>query len=355
MKKTIKFQPLLLNWYDKHRRDLPWRRTQEAYKIWISEIMLQQTQVKTVIPYYERFLTRFPTVDALARAEEEDVLAHWAGLGYYRRAKLLHRGAQKVVHDFGGRLPQTPAELKTLPGIGDYTAGAIASIAFDQAAPLVDGNVIRVYSRLFAIHGHAKDTKLQKEIWKIAAQHLSQKRPGDFNQALMELGATLCRVRLPSCERCPVQKFCLAYANGEPESFPETPPQTKTVSLYRAAAVCQKNGEILLVKKKQPRWFQGMWELPHEYFEPSERPQEILADYLKSDFGLNMEPSTELPTTRHGITHHRIITQAWQTKVSGRQKLAKHYETAEFFPKNQLQTMALASFDRKVLQAGGIF
>lgn len=351
-KTSFAFQNFLLRWYDAHRRDLPWRRTQDAYLIWVSEIMLQQTQVKTVIPYFERFVAQFPSIKHLAQAQEEEVLARWAGLGYYRRAKLLHQAAQKVVRDLSGRLPQTVPELKTLPGIGEYTAGAIASIAFDQVAPLVDGNVIRVYARLFAIHGHAKDPKLQRQMWDLAAQQLSQTRPGDFNQALMELGATLCRVRLPSCERCPVQKYCQAYQKGNPEAFPETPPQTKIISLYRAVAVCERKGAILLVKKKQPRWFQGMWELPHEYFEPSQRPQEILADYLKSDFGLRMKQNQELPTTRHGITHHRIVTQAWRTEITGQPRLAKYYQVARFFPKNQIMDLALASFDRKVLRAG---
>src|SRR5262247_3274442 len=190
--KTEKFQKNLLRWYCKNKRDLPWRRTKDPYAIWVSEIMLQQTTVATVIDYYHRFLKRFPDIHSLATAREEDVLALWSGLGYYSRARNLHQAALKIVQDHRGRFPQDPDAIRSLPGIGPYTLGAVASIAFDLPLPLVDGNVIRVYSRLLALKGSPKDTKFQKKIWKLAELLLSRRSPGDFNQALMELGATVC-------------------------------------------------------------------------------------------------------------------------------------------------------------------
>ncbi|HEX5032886.1 MAG TPA: A/G-specific adenine glycosylase [bacterium] len=345
------FRRKLLQWYRKHKRDLPWRRKRDPYAIWVSEIMLQQTQVVTVIPYYEKFLTCFPTLRALAEAPEEAVLAQWAGLGYYRRAKLLHRGAQAVLKQHGGRMPQNAGGLRELPGIGPYTAGAIASIAFGQAEPLVDGNVVRVLSRIFRRRGHAKEGRLQKEIWELAAELIDPKDPGDFNQGLMELGATVCRVVLPSCHRCPVAGLCAAAQSGDPESFPETPPAQKTLRLTRGVAVALRGQAVLLLKPKVSRWFQGMWALPQEYVGEGDEGAGLLRASLKAKLGLEFEPRESLPATVHGITHHRITTLAWRGAVAGRLRLSPDYEDARFFPLEELKALALPSLDRKVLKA----
>lgn len=343
------FRKKLLDWYQKHKRDLPWRRSRDPYAIWVSEIMLQQTQVATVIPYYERFLKKFPTIAALARAEEEEVLALWAGLGYYRRAKLLQRGARAVAERHGGRLPDDPEALRELPGIGPYTAGAIASIAFQRPSPLVDGNVVRVLSRVFARKGHAKDARLQKEIWALAADLVDPKHPGDFNQALMELGATLCRVALPSCERCPVQGLCAAHRAGEPEAFPESPPPQKTLRLQRAAAVALRGESVLLVKPRAARWFQGLWGLPHEYCAEAPTFEAALGECLRSHLGLALTQPYPLPATTHAITQHRITTWAWLGEAKGRLKAVGPFAEARFFTKKELAGAALPNFDRKVL------
>lgn len=313
--------------------------------------MLQQTQVTTVIPYYERFLKKFPTISALAQAEEEEVMALWAGLGYYRRAKLLQRGAQAVRRDYAGRLPEDATALRQLPGIGPYTAGAIASIAFQRPSPLVDGNVVRVLARVFQRKGHAKDPSLQKEIWKFAAELLDPEHPGDFNQALMELGATLCRVTMPSCARCPVQSHCQAAQSGRPEDFPESPPAQKILRLQRAAALLKRGDAILLVKPKSSRWFQGLWGLPHEYCGEDTPPQSLIEECLKNQLGLSFQEAQPIPTTQHSITQHRITTLAWIGEATGRLKSTEHFEEARFFASRELAATAIPNFDRKVLQA----
>ncbi|HCU23410.1 MAG TPA: A/G-specific adenine glycosylase [Deltaproteobacteria bacterium] len=344
----------LLQWYQKHKRDLPWRRTRDPYAIWLSEIMLQQTQVATVIPYYERFLKKFPDIQSLAGASEEQVLALWAGLGYYRRAKLLHRCAREVSEKFQGRFPVSAAALRDLPGIGPYTAGAIASIAFGQAEPLVDGNVIRVLSRLFRKKGHAKAPGLHREIWELARRLIPRRQPGDFNQALMELGATLCRPVLPSCPRCPVLSFCGAAKSGEAESFPETPPSPKTLRLQRAVAVLRRGDAVLLLKPKVSRWFQGMWSLPHEYFSPDSEGLAAIEEYMAHSLGLSWSHPAALPATLHGITHHRIASFAWMGEGRGRLKAKNGWGEARFFHLRDLPVAALPSFDRKVLVAAKI-
>jgi len=348
------FRRKLLQWYRKHKRDLPWRRRRDPYAIWVSEVMLQQTQVVTVIPYYDRFLSCFPNLRALAEAPEEAVLAQWSGLGYYRRAKLLHRGAQTVLQQHDGRMPESAEALRELPGIGPYTAGAIASIAFGHAEPLVDGNVVRVLSRIFRRRGHAKEGRLQKEIWALAAELIDPGSAGDFNQGLMELGATLCRVVLPSCGRCPVAELCAAAQSGDPEDFPETPPAQKTLRLTRSVAVALRGEAVLLLKPKISRWFQGMWSLPQEYVAEGIEASGLLQEALKARLGLQFEPKEALPSTAHGVTHHRITSLAWKGPVSGRLKTSAEYEEARFFEAHELATLALPNLDRKVLNAAQI-
>lgn len=347
------FRKALLHWYRQNKRDLPWRKSSDPYAIWVSEIMLQQTQVATVIPYYEKFLKRFPSVEKLAKSEEEEVLSHWAGLGYYRRARLLHRGAKELLQKFGGKLPRNAAELKKIPGIGAYTAGAIASIAFGKAEPLVDGNVVRVLSRILALKGHAKSPALQKQIWAAAEALVDEKNPGDFNQALMELGATLCRVLAPRCEVCPISKYCNAFALKAAESFPETPPSSKTIELKRSVAICLQKDKILLVKKKESRWFQGLWALPHDYSE-EEAAETSLLTFLKKNLGISLKNLQAIRPTRHGITHHRITSWAWLGESAGQLKPNSSFTEVRFFKREELQNAALPSFDRKVLQAAKI-
>jgi A/G-specific adenine glycosylase len=249
----------LLRWYDANRRDLPWRRTRDPFAIWISEAMLQQTRVETVIPYWERFLETFPDVESLAAAELDDVYAVWTGLGYYSRARNLKAAAQTIVADHDGRLPDTAEQLRGLKGIGPYTAGAVASIAFDREEPLVDGNVIRVFTRLLGIREDSADKGVVKRLWEIAGELVRGRRPGDLNQALMELGAMICTPRNPDCSRCPVRKHCDAFAQGDAESLPIKKKRTKQKPMRAVAAWIERRGRILIVRRPEAGLMAGLW------------------------------------------------------------------------------------------------
>ncbi|MEZ4425760.1 MAG: A/G-specific adenine glycosylase [Gemmatimonadota bacterium] len=248
----------LLAWYDRARRDLPWRRTSDPYRVWVSEVMLQQTRVETVIPYYERWLERFPTVSALATADLDDVLPLWKGLGYYSRARNLHRAAQAVLERHGGEVPAEPDALRALPGVGAYTAGAVASIAFGRPEPLVDGNVRRVLSRWYDLEAPG-----DREVWALARDLVDPERPGDFNQALMELGATVCTPRAPRCEGCPVEGSCLARARGTVELRP--PPRKRGPVPHvhvLSLVVWTAEARTLLVQRPERGLLAGLWEFP---------------------------------------------------------------------------------------------
>jgi A/G-specific adenine glycosylase len=249
---SASFADRLLDWYDEHRRDLPWRTHRDPYRIWLSEIMLQQTRVAAVLDHYQRFLKRFPTIDRLAAARESSVLAAWSGLGYYRRARMLHSAAKLVLKQHGGVFPKTRRELQELPGIGRYTAAAIVSIAYDEPVAVVDGNVERVLQRLTgkAVKG--------EEVWQMAESRLDQERPGDFNQAMMELGATICLPRQPRCLLCPVSSLCAT--RGELQSTEGGAPQGKRTIHFGLA---HQNGQVFLVQRRSDESLMpGMWELP---------------------------------------------------------------------------------------------
>jgi A/G-specific adenine glycosylase len=247
----------LVRWFRASHRDLPWRRTRDPYAIWVSEIMLQQTRVEVAVPYYEKFVARFPTAQALADAPLDDVLHAWAGLGYYRRARQLHAAAAQVVRDHGGKLPRKDDELRKLPGIGRYTVGAIRSIAFGEAAPIVDGNVARVFARLRAEHLDDKGT------WAMAQELVPEIDPSAFNQGLMELGATVCTPRSPRCDVCPLAMHCKAYAIGRVDEFP-APKKRKATVLTALTAWIVRNarGEILMRRRGEDEHNAGFWEPP---------------------------------------------------------------------------------------------
>ena len=257
-RRAARIRGALLRWYADNRRDLPWRGERDPYRIWVSEVMLQQTRVETVVPYYERWVRRFPTVAALADAPGEDVLAEWAGLGYYRRARALHQGARVVRDRHGGNVPSEPAELRALPGVGAYTAGAVASIAFGRAAPAVDVNATRVLARLFDAAAPAPAA-----LERIAAALIPDERPGEFNVALMELGATVCGIRAPACGQCPLARWCLARSRGTAAERPAPRPRPR-VRTYRVgtAVIARSDGRLLVARRPEAGLLGGMWELP---------------------------------------------------------------------------------------------
>ncbi len=259
----LSFQKLLLQWYDRNKRDLPWRGIHNPYATFVSEMMLQQTQVKTVIPYYHRFLKELPDWKSLAKAKEEKVQKLWEGLGYYRRARNLRSAAQKVMLEYRGKLPDTLEEISKLPGVGPYSAGAVLSIAFQKPHPVVDGNVIRVFSRLFLLRGNLKTGGGHQKVWELAQTLISKDRPGDFNQAVMELGATLCFTDNPQCLLCPLLSQCQASQKGLQNELPEMPKAQETVEIRMAALLIRKKGRVLVKKRSQEeKWLKGMWEFP---------------------------------------------------------------------------------------------
>lgn len=252
----------LCAWFEASARDLPWRRTRDPYAIWLSEIMLQQTRVETVVPYFERFLMRFPDVRSLASAEVDDVLSLWSGLGYYRRARELHAAAREVTTRYGGELPSEAAELRELRGVGAYTAGAIASIAFGKAEPLVDGNVSRVLARIEGIEEDVKSTAGSRRIWATAARLVPRDMPGRFNEALMELGATICTPREPGCLICPVRSMCAAFATGRQSELPVVGGRGRVPVVPMVAAVVRHGSEVLFARRAEGGLFGGLWEPP---------------------------------------------------------------------------------------------
>ena len=258
------FSAKLLHWFDLHgRKDLPWQHAISPYRVWVSEIMLQQTQVRTVIPYYERFMLRFPNVSSLAEAPEDEVLHLWTGLGYYARARNLHRAAKMVMSDFAGEFPTEPDSLVSLPGIGRSTAGAIASIAGGRREAILDGNVKRVLARYHAVEGWPGKTEVLQALWLLAEQYTPQQRVADYTQAIMDLGATLCTRARPGCERCPLEADCLARAQGNPQDYPGRKPR-KTLPVRATIFLLARNpaGEILLQKRPPSGIWGGLWCFP---------------------------------------------------------------------------------------------
>jgi A/G-specific adenine glycosylase len=299
----------LLDWYRAAKRELPWRHTRDPYRIWVSEIMLQQTQVTTVIPYYERFLTRFPTIEALAQAELDEVLVVWQGLGYYTRARHLHAAARVVCQQYGGALPTDMGLLRALPGVGEYTAGAVASIAFGQDQPAIDANVTRVLCRLFDV-----DQPLSKAVTRrLLRQHAQRLLPagqaGLFNQALMELGAILCAPR-PCCEECPVEALCRAHALGIERARPVAPPRALAPARAFVVAWIEHRGGVLVVRRKPQGLLGGLWELPGGLVS-DEDCATALAGQLRASLGVDVEIGVELLIVQHAYTHMRLTAHVY--------------------------------------------
>ena len=296
----------LLDWYDEHARALPWRGIQDPYRTWVSEAMLQQTRVETVLPYYSRFLSRFPALRDLAYASVEDVLKEWQGLGYYSRARNLWLGARQVMDEYGGQLPADPALLARVRGIGPYTAGAISSIAFGLPVPAVDGNVIRVYSRLFGIRSDPTVPTNRKELEALAAKLVPAERPGDYNQAVMDLGATVCVPGTPDCARCPLSSLCDAYRTGDASELPMLP-QAKPPKLIPYTVVVVLSSGRVLMRQRTEKLLQGLWCFP--MVEGMLRPSDILA-YAMSHWQLPLSDPAEFGSAKHVFTH-----RVWQMRL----------------------------------------
>jgi A/G-specific adenine glycosylase len=310
------FQTQLLAWFDEARRPMPWRETNDPYRIWISEVMLQQTRVDQAWPYYERFTDAFPTVEALAAANLDDVLRLWEGLGYYSRARNLHRAAQRVVDEYDGRVPDTEDEIRTLPGVGPYTAAAVLSIAYGRPLAVLDGNVIRVLTRVFAIADDVTSSRTRRHLQALADALLPPEHPARFNEAIMELGATVCTPTNPACPICPLEGVCAAYAEGEPERYPVSK-KKKPVPHHDIAVgvVTDDTGRILVTKRPEDAMLGGLWEFPGGKVEPGESVEDACRRELHEELGVEVEVDEPLARIDHAYSHFKITLHAFACRI----------------------------------------
>jgi A/G-specific adenine glycosylase len=341
----------LAAWYEANARDLPWRRRRDPYAIWVSEIMLQQTRVEVVARRYEEFLTRFPTLADLARATPADVLAAWAGLGYYRRARSLHSAAQQIATRHGGRLPGSAAGLRLLPGFGAYTAGAVASIAFDEAVAAIDGNVERVLSRLLALDSDPSRGGAAAAVRAAAAALLAHARPSVLNQALMELGARVCTPRAPRCGVCPWARSCVARRSGVPETFPRRPPRPPSIAVACYAAVLREGDALLWRRRPQSAHNAGLWELPttawHAGPADPAHAQRTLAE-LSRELGARWTVGEPLATIYHSITRHRVTVVGHRVTVAGGRSTVTRGGDLRWATLDDAQALGLTAAARKL-------
>jgi A/G-specific adenine glycosylase len=342
-------QSQLLTWAEISLRDLPWRQVRDPYRVWVSEIMLQQTRVETVIPYYLRWMKQFPTIDALSRADLGEVLKAWEGLGYYARGRNLHRAAQIVVQEHGGQLPASREPLLALPGIGPYTVGAILSLAFDQDAAVLDGNVRRVLSRLFAIDDAPREPTTRARLWALAEMLVPEGRAGRFNEALMDLGATVCIPRGPHCGLCPLNAVCRAYALGDPEGYPPRRRRTPTPHYDVAAGVIWHDERLLIAQRPLDGLLGGLWEFPGGKRQSGETLPQCLQRELREELDIEVEVGERLTVIRHAFTHFRITVYAFECRYLSRgDPKAVGVQAWRWVTLPELDDFALPVVDRKI-------
>lgn len=324
-KKIIEIQSLrkaLIDWYLVNQRDLPWRKASNPYPIWVSEVMLQQTQVSTVLPYYREFLKRFPSLKRLARANLQEILKAWEGLGYYARARNLHKAAGVVINRHKGIIPQSWQDFRKLPGVGDYIAAAVLSIAFNKSYPVVDGNVKRVLSRLLVVQEPVNQSRSKKIFQQAAAELLDAQMPGSFNQAIMELGAMVCKPRNPLCQACPVQTWCLAYQTGRTSEFPRKLKKAAVPQYQITVGVVFKNGRVLITRRKPEGLLGGLWEFPGGKIKKAEKAEAACIREIKEEVNLAVKIDSHLCRVRHAYTHFKIQMEVFCCSyVAGRIRL----------------------------------
>ncbi len=341
----------LLAWYRQNRRDLPWRNTADPYAIWVSEIMLQQTQVATVERYFPKFLAAFPTIAELAAAREEAVLRLWEGLGYYRRARQMHAAARQVVAQFGGEFPREFDAVRGLPGIGRYTAGAITSIAYGARKPILEANTIRLFSRLIAYRGDTASAAGQQRLWQAAEEILPVRGSGDVNQALMELGSQICTPRAPLCETCPLETLCPTRALGLQAAIPAVRRKQVFEETLEAAVIVVRRGAVLL-RRCQPgeRWA-GLWDFPRFAIGGNDvRLQSQLSEGVRRLAGIKIDPAEHFFTLRHGVTRFRITLQAYLARCMPARKTFANSQELCWAKPEELEDFPLSTTGRKLAQ-----
>ena len=339
----------LVEWFRLHRRDLPWRRnSDDAYSVWISEVMLQQTQAATVVPYYLLWMERWPTVTSLAAAPLDEVLAAWSGLGYYARARNIHRAAGMIVERFGGRIPSDAALLGSLPGVGLYTVGAILSIAFNRPVPAMDVNAIRVLSRLMAADGTAAGARGAMEA--LVTAMMSTEAARDVTQALMELGALVCLPTNPRCQECPILHLCRAAAAGRPDQWPAPRPKPKPVSVEHAAIIIHRMGTYLVARRHEMGRWGGLWEFPHRECLPNEPPEECATRAAREVVGIYASAGPCIARVRHRFTHYAVTLTAYQAGEWKGAPTAIGCADVRWAHPRELTTLALSSPQKAIVK-----
>ena len=342
----------LLSWFDRHRRELPWRVDRDPYRIWVSEVMLQQTTVAAVVPYFERFLRAFPTIQALAATDEAEVLKLWEGLGYYRRARHLHAAARELVATHGGALPDDPAIWQALPGVGRYIMGAVLSQAFDHRLPIVEANSQRVLARFFGYRGDPRAGDGNKWAWQTAEAILPKKRVGDFNQALMELGAIICTAADPACRECPLRSECRAHREGLQNVIPPRKKPRTITPVNEVGVVIRHGAKVLLCKRPaNARRWQNMWEVPHAERGDDEELAEAAVRVASELTGFDVAAGPDVATIRHGVTRFRITLHCLEGSVRGGRFVPGAYTEARWVKPAELAGYPVSSPQRRLLAA----
>jgi A/G-specific adenine glycosylase len=342
----------ILVWYSRHRRDLPWRRTRDPYRIWVSEIMLQQTRVDTVIPYYRRFLSRFPSIASLAQAPADEVLKVWENLGYYSRARNLHEAAKEMVARWKGTLPDNLDDLRRLPGIGPYTAAAILSFAHNRRIATLDGNVRRVICRLFSILEPTHLPSTLKRISEIASEIVPLRASSSFNQGLMDLGASICTPTKPSCPACPLKRRCLALRAGIEDTLPSIKKRNPLPHKDMTAGIIRDvHGRLLMVQRPMKGLLGGLWKFPGGEKKPKESLEENLRRSLREDLGIRIKVRKPVISVKHTYTHFRMTLHAFECRAAGRGPDARVGQNWEWIGPSDFERLAFSKADRKIIAA----
>jgi len=349
-KQLSQFRSNLLQWYEQNRRLLPWRQTRDFYPIWISEVMLQQTQVAKVIDYYHRFLDQFPTIEKLAQAELEKVLRAWQGLGYYSRARNLHRAAQILLENFASNLPEDINDFKNLPGVGDYISAAVYSFCRDFPSPAVDGNVKRVFSRLFEIDTPINTSAGEKAIHQVVAETFDASHAGKFNQAMIELGALVCKPKNPRCLDCPVKAFCQASRNSSQENFPRKKSKNPVPEYQIAIGVVMDESRFLLARRNSFGLLGGLWEFPGGKIAPSENPEDACARHLQKKFGLPILVGEQISEIRHTYSHFKIKARVFLCKPVSLKPILRDHDSFVWANLEESQTLPIHSAHLKIIE-----
>lgn len=342
------FNRLILAWYTQHARELPWRGHVDAYGVWVSEIMLQQTRVETVIPYFQRWMRVFPTLTDLAAADEQQVLNLWEGLGYYSRSRSMVKAAHLVIDHYDGKLPSSPADLIRLPGIGKYTAAAISSIAFGADVAVLDGNVKRVLSRVLRFPNAVNTPDGEKKLWRLAEYLLPKGAAGDYNQALMDLGATLCTPRNPICNECPVISLCCAFKTDSQEQYPVMREKQPIPHITVCAAIIQQDGLVLIARRPSKGLLGGLWEFPGGKVESGESLQEALIREIREELGAEITVVQHFGEYQHAYTHFKVTLHAWLSNLTSAAPVALEASEIRWVKVGDLADFPMGKIDRSI-------